>query len=73
MILCATSKWINDQFKANLLEGKLIGLGSNDAGGPLVSLLHTFIELDKKEQPYNLVFLANNEENGLEKTGFYCT
>ena len=44
----ATSKWINDPFKANLLEGKLIGLGSNDAGGPLVSLLHTFIELDKK-------------------------
>jgi acetylornithine deacetylase len=65
----ATSKWINDPFKANLLEGKLIGLGSNDAGGPLVSLLHTFIELDKKEQPYNLVFLASAEEESSGKNG----
>ena len=65
----ATSKWINDPFKANLLEGKLIGLGSNDAGGPLVSLLHTFIELDNKEQPYNLVFLASAEEESSGKNG----
>lgn len=65
----ATSKWINDPFKANLLDGKLIGLGSNDAGGPLVSLLHTFIELDNKEQPYNLVFLASAEEESSGKNG----
>jgi acetylornithine deacetylase len=65
----ATNKWVNDPFKANLLEGKLIGLGSNDAGGPLVSLLHTFIELDNKEQPYNLVFLASAEEESSGKNG----
>lgn len=65
----ATNKWVNDPFKANLLEGKVIGLGSNDAGGPLVSLLHTFIELDNKEQPYNLVFLASAEEESSGKNG----
>ncbi|MGB0346384.1 MAG: M20 family metallo-hydrolase [Balneolaceae bacterium] len=65
----ASSKWVNNPFTANLLDGKLIGLGSNDAGGPLVSLLHTFLELDKKEQPYNLVFLASAEEESSGKNG----
>ncbi len=64
-----TTKWVNNPFVANLLDGKLIGLGSNDAGGPLVSLLHCFIELDKKEQSYNLVFLASAEEESSGKNG----
>lgn len=65
----SSTKWIHDPFTANLLDGKLTGLGSNDAGGPLVSLLHTFIELDQKEQPYNLVFLASAEEESSGKNG----
>lgn len=65
----ATSKWKHDPFKINLLDGKLIGLGSNDAGGPLVSLLHVFLELDKIVQPYNLLFLASAEEESSGKNG----
>ncbi len=65
----ATSKWSFDPFKPNLLDGKLIGLGSNDAGGPLVSLLHVFLELDKSEEPYNLIFLASAEEESSGKNG----
>ena len=65
----ATNKWMYDPFIANLLDGKLFGLGSNDAGGALVSLLHTFIELDKTEQPYNLIFLASAEEESSGKHG----
>lgn len=65
----ATSKWTYDPFSPTLKEGKLIGLGSNDAGGPLVSLLHVFIELSKQEQPYNLVFLGSAEEESSGKNG----
>jgi len=42
---------------------KLYGLGSNDAGGPLVSLLATFIHFYNREDlPFNIVFAATAEE-----------
>lgn len=42
---------------------KLFGLGSNDAGGPLVALLATFIHFYNREDlPFNLVFAASAEE-----------
>jgi len=52
-------------------DGKLFGLGSNDAGGPLVSLLATFIYFFEKDIPFNIVFAATAEEeisgtNGIE-------
>jgi acetylornithine deacetylase len=54
-------------------KGDIIyGLGSNDAGGPLISLLATFIHFfEKKDLGYNLIFAATAEEeisgtNGLE-------
>lgn len=47
-----------------IVEGdKLYGLGSNDAGGPLVSLLATFVHFyERKDLPFNLVFGASAEE-----------
>ncbi len=65
----ATSKWTYDPFTATVVDGKLFGLGSNDAGGPLVSLLHVFIELSQYEQPYNLGFLASAEEETASRNG----
>ena len=53
-------------------DGKLFGLGSNDAGGALVSLLATFVYFyDKENLNYNLVMTATAEEeisgvNGVE-------
>ncbi len=53
-------------------EGKLFGLGSNDAGGCLVSLLAVFLYFYEAEDlKYNLVFAATAEEeisgiNGIE-------
>ncbi|HMG67881.1 MAG TPA: M20 family metallo-hydrolase [Chitinophagaceae bacterium] len=53
-------------------EGKLFGLGSNDAGGCLVSLIATFLYFYSKEDlKYNLVLAASAEEeisgsNGIE-------
>ena len=44
-------------------DGKLFGLGSNDAGGPLVSLLATFLHYyDVADMKYNIVFAASAEE-----------
>ena len=54
--------WIKDPFTPVIEDGRLYGLGSNDDGAGLVSLLHTFYTLDSKPQPYNQLFLATVEE-----------
>lgn len=57
-----TASWHRDPFAAIVEEGRLYGLGSNDAGASVVSLWAAFIHLAATEQPYNLVFLASAEE-----------
>lgn len=57
-----SAKWTYDPFGATLEADKLIGLGSNDAGGPLVTLLAAFLTLKETEQNYNLLFAATAEE-----------
>jgi acetylornithine deacetylase len=57
------SGWTFDPFQTTEKNGKLYGLGSNDAGAPLVSLLMTFIHLSRqKNTKYNYIFLASAEE-----------
>lgn len=59
-----------DPYKATLLDEKLIGLGSNDAGGPLVSLIATFLYFhDATDLPFNLVLTATAEEEISGKNG----
>ena len=66
------SAYTRDPFKPSIEDGKLYGLGSNDAGGPLVSLLGTFLCFyDKAELPFNIIYAATAEEeisgrNGVE-------
>lgn len=50
-------------------EGKLFGLGSNDAGGPLVSLLATFVHFYEAEMPFNIIFAGTAEEEISGKNG----
>ncbi|WP_066629660.1 M20 family metallo-hydrolase [Labilibacter marinus] len=57
-----SSKWTYAPFEPTLEGDVLYGLGSNDAGGPLVSLLATFLLLSETEQPFNLVYAATAEE-----------
>lgn len=55
--------YTNDPFKPNIEDDKLFGLGSNDAGGSLVSLLSTFKHFYKgKKLNYNLLMAASAEE-----------
>ncbi len=63
------SGWIRDPFSATLEGDTLYGLGSNDAGASLVSLMHAFFLLTEKEQDYNLIFLASCEEEISGKEG----
>ncbi|TAJ13249.1 M20/M25/M40 family metallo-hydrolase [Marinilabiliaceae bacterium JC017] len=57
-----SDKWTRDPFSATEEDGKLYGLGSNDAGASLVSLMAAFLYLNATEQPYNLIFVASAEE-----------
>ena len=54
--------WRKDPFSPTESNGRLYGLGSNDAGASVVSLLQVFLALCRTAQPYNLVFLASCEE-----------
>ena len=62
--------YTNDPFEAIVKDGKLFGLGSNDAGGCLVSLLATFVHFYGQENlSYNLVIVASAEEESSGKNG----
>ncbi|MCL4163087.1 UNVERIFIED_CONTAM: hypothetical protein GTU68_043387 [Idotea baltica] len=64
------SAYTNDPFKAIVKDGKLYGLGSNDAGGCLVSLLATFTHFYAQENlKYNLVIVASAEEESSGPNG----
>lgn len=57
------SGWIRDPFSATIEGDKLYGLGSNDAGGPLVALIAAFLHMyHRKDLTYNLVLAATAEE-----------
>ncbi len=58
-----SSDWIHDPYDPEITEGKLYGLGSNDAGGSLASLLAAFLHFyEKQDLKYNLIYLASAEE-----------
>jgi len=55
--------YTNNPFAAIEKEGKLFGLGSNDAGGPLVSLIAAFVHFyGAGDLPFNLILAATAEE-----------
>lgn len=54
--------YTQDPFSPIERDGKLFGLGSNDAGGPLVAMIATFCYFLGKELPFNLLLVASAEE-----------
>ena len=63
------ASWSRDPFSPDVEDGVLYGLGSNDCGGGLCSLLQIFRMLTEKPQSYNLVYLASAEEEVSGKDG----
>lgn len=62
--------YTKNPFEAIVEDGKLFGLGSNDAGGALVSLIATFTYFYANENlPYNIVMVASAEEESSGKNG----
>lgn len=65
-------QYTRDPFSPDVEDGKLFGLGSNDAGGCLVSLIATFLHFfDRRDMAYNIILTATAEEeisgvNGIE-------
>ena len=57
------SAYTKDPFHPHIEDGKLYGLGSNDAGGALVSLMALFTHYyDHPNPKYNLIIAATAEE-----------
>lgn len=55
--------WTRNPFKPDIEDGKIYGLGSNDAGGALVSLATIFIHYyQNPSDKFNLIFAASAEE-----------
>lgn len=64
------SAYTKNPFKAIVENGKLYGLGSNDAGGCLVSLIATFTHFYHQQNlTYNLVLVASAEEESSGPNG----
>ena len=63
------ASWSREPFSPNVEDGVLYGLGSNDCGGGLCSLLQIFRMLTEKPQSYNLIYLASAEEEVSGKDG----
>jgi acetylornithine deacetylase len=58
-----SSSWTIDPYTPIEKEGKLFGLGSNDAGASLVSLMQVYLHfVSNKNRKYNLIFAASAEE-----------
>ncbi|MGL4292953.1 MAG: M20/M25/M40 family metallo-hydrolase, partial [Bacteroidales bacterium] len=63
------SSWTRDPFSPDEEEDRIYGLGSNDAGASLVSLLLAWMLLLDTEQSYNLIFAVSAEEEVSGKNG----
>ena len=63
------ASWTRNPFSPDVEDDVLYGLGSNDCGGGLCSLLQIFRMLTAKPQQYNLIYLASAEEEVSGKDG----
>lgn len=61
--------WSMDPFVPVEKDGRIYGLGTNDDGASLVSLLAAYIELTSRPQPYNLIYSATAEEEVCGRDG----
>lgn len=58
----AVATWTRQPLVPTLEGDRLYGLGANDCGGGLVTLLMTYRRLLKRSRAYNIIYLASAEE-----------
>ena len=63
------ASWTRTPFDPQVEGDRLYGLGSNDAGASVVSLLQVFLQRCRTSQKYNLINLASSEEEVSGKDG----
>lgn len=63
------ASWTLPPFEPTERDSRIYGLGANDDGASLVSLLHVFLHLCNEPLPYNLCFAASAEEEVSGKNG----
>ena len=61
--------WTRDPYEPEVIGDKLFGIGANDCGGGLVTLLQVFRILKGRKLPFNLIYLASAEEEVSGKDG----
>ena len=61
--------WTRDPYEPKVIGDKLFGIGANDCGGGLVTLLQVFRILKGRKLPFNLIYLASAEEEVSGKDG----
>ena len=66
------SSWTRNPFEPKIEDDILYGLGSNDCGGGLVTLLQVFRYFTENESPYNIIYLASAEEEVSGANGISC-
>lgn len=63
------ASYTRDPYAPTLEEGRLYGLGSNDAGASIVTLAETFLTFRTRELPFNLVVALSAEEECMGEHG----
>ncbi len=66
------ASWTRNPFEPTLEDDILYGLGSNDCGGGLVTLLQVYRYFLEYESPYNIIYLASAEEEVSGANGISC-
>lgn len=56
------ASWRRDPYAPTVEEGRLYGLGANDAGASLVCLVETFLRYRRTPLPFNLLLVLSAEE-----------
>jgi len=56
------ASWARDPYSPEIIGDRLYGIGSNDCGGGLVTLLQVYRIMAESERTYNIVYLASCEE-----------
>ena len=63
------ASYTRDPYAPTVEDGKLYGLGSNDAGASVVSLARTFLTFREQSLPFNLLLALSAEEECMGEHG----